>query len=163
MRPLLAVALFAAPAVAADPLPTKLQTDTFRVRLPAEPDIDAKELAVGGGRSVPVSTYKATDPKSGAVFSVSVAEYPPAFTEVPADTLLDGVRDGLKGKDGKVKREDRSKGGRTVVIEAGRNLMHARLLLVGTRLFQVTVAGPAKTFPEKTAQQFLDGFEPVGR
>ncbi len=162
MRPLLALALFAAPVTAADPLPVKLLTDTFRVRMPGEPDIDAKELAVGGGRSVPVATHKATDPKSQAVFSVTVADYPSAFADVPADTLLDGVRDGLKGKDGKIKREDR-KGGRTLQIEAGRNVIHARLVLVGSRLFQVTVAGPGKSFPEKTAREFLDSFEPVGR
>src|SRR5205085_1948419 len=99
------------------------------------------ELAVGGGRTVPVTTHRATDLKSGAVFSVSVAEYPSAFAEVPADKVLDGVRDGLKGKDGKVKVDERLKGwsgGRAVQVEAGRNTIHARLVLVGSRLFQVT-------------------------
>src|SRR4051794_14379310 len=72
-------------APSGDPLPFKSDSASFRARFPAEPGPDAKELRVGAERTIPVSTYRAADPKTGAVFSVTVAEYPPAFAEVPAD------------------------------------------------------------------------------
>lgn len=168
-RPLLALAfaLAAGPLHAADLLPYKSDSATFRARFPAPPETDTKELAVGGARTVPIVTHQAADPKSKAVFSVTVAEYPPLFAEVPADTLLDGVQDGLKGKDGRVKPEKPVGAvppgvfGRAVRIEAGRNVVRARLYLVGTRLIQVTVAGTSKNYPEKAADEFFAGFEPV--
>jgi hypothetical protein len=168
-RPLavLALALLAAPLHAGDPLPVRVQADTYRARFPDDPEEESKKLAVGAGQSVPVVGRRATDPKSGAVFAVTVADYPPAFAEVPAEKLLDGVRDGLKGKDGKVKaEEERTLGpekhpGRAVRIEAGKNTVRARLFLVGTRLYQVTVAGATKTFPEKASDEFFAAFEPT--
>ena len=161
MRPLALALLLAAPAAADLTHPS--DSGSFRARFPAPPTLDEKELAVGASRTVPVAAHRATDPKTGCVFAVTVAEYPPAFAEVPAETLLDGVRDGLKGRDGKLKSEEKLRGphpGRTLRIEAGRNLVRARLVVAGSRLFQVTVAGPAHGFPDKLADEFFAGFEP---
>lgn len=168
-RPLavLALALLAAPLHAGDRLPVRVQTDTYRVRFPDDPEEESKKLAVGSGQSVPVVSRRATDPKSKAVFSVTVADYPPAFAEVPAKKLLDGVRDGLKGKDGRVNAEEETTigpdrhPGRAVRIEAGKNTVRARLYLVGTRLYQVTVAGATKGFPEDASTEFFAAFEPA--
>ena len=163
MRPLLVLLLVAAPATAADLLPFKSQAERWVARFPAQPTPDSKELAIGGSRSVPLVMHSAKDPKSQAVFSITVAEYPPAFAEVPAATLLDGVRDGLKGKDGKVTAEKPLKGphpGRAVRIEAGRNTVRSRLVLVGTRLYQVTVAGSTRSFPDELSEEFFASFEP---
>lgn len=162
MRPLLALAVLAAPLAAAD-LTHGSDSSSFTARFPAEPRLDEKDLVIGGGRSAWVAIHRATDPKSGAEFSVTVADYPAAFAEVPADTLLDGVRDGLKGKDGKVRAEERMRGpypGRAVRIEAGSNTVRTRLVLVGTRLFQVTVTGKTSKFPEKLSEEFYASFQP---
>lgn len=161
MRPLLALAVLAAPLAAAD-LTHKSDSASFTARFPTPPRLDEKDLVIGGGRSAWVAIHRATDPKSGAEFSVTVADYPAAFAEVPADVLLDGVRDGLKGKDGKV-REEPLRGpypGRAVRIEAGSNTLRTRLVLVGTRLFQVTVTGKTSKFPEKLSEEFYASFEP---
>ncbi len=162
MRSLAAVVLLAAPLVAlADNLPYKSDSSSFRIRFPAPPEMEGKELAVGADRTVPIWSHRASDPKSHALFSVTVAEYPPAFAELSREVILDGVRDGLKGKDGRIKRDERKNGERFVQIEAGRNVVHARLVLVGSKLFQVTVAGPSRGFPDKLAREFLDAFESV--
>ena len=162
MRPLLALAVLAAPLAAAD-LTHKSDSATFTARFPTEPRLDEKDLVIGAGRSAWVAVHRATDPKSGAEFSVTVADYPAAFAEVPAATLLDGVRDGLKGKDGRIVNEEPMTGphpGRAVRIEAGQNTIRTRLVLVGTRLFQVTVVGKTRSFPEKLSLDFYAGFEP---
>ena len=162
MRTLAVLLLVAAPALADDKLVHKSDSGSFKCLFPAEPESDGKELAVGAERTVPVWTHRAK--ANDWVYSVTVAEYPAVFAEVPADTLLDGARDGLKGKDGKVKAEEKMKGpypGRAVRIEAGKNTVRSRLVLGGSRLYQVTVAGPTKNFPEKTSEAFFNSFEPA--
>lgn len=165
MRTLAVLLLAAAPAFADDRLVHKSDSGSFKCLFPSPAEQDGKELAVGGDRTVPVWTHRAKNP-TDHVFSVTVAEYPPAFAEVPADTVLDGARDGLKGKDGKVKAEERMKGpypGRAVRIEAGKNTVRTRLILVGSRLYQVTVTGSTKNFPEKMSEAFFASFEPTPR
>lgn len=150
-------------SLAAADLTHSADSASFTARFPAPPKLDEKDLVIGGGRSAWVATHRATDSKSGAEFSVTVADYPAAFAEVSPQTLLDGVRDGLKGKDGKVKAEEPLKGpypGRAVRIEAGSNTIRTRLVLVGTRLFQVTVVGKTRSFPEKLSEEFYASFEP---
>jgi hypothetical protein len=162
MRPLVAVLLVAAPLAAAD-LVHSADSGSFKAKFPAPPRLDEKDLVIGGGRSAWVATHRATDPKSGAEFSVTVADYPAAFAEVPPQTLLDGVRDGLKGKDGKVVAERPLDGplpGWAVRIEAGQNTIRTRLVLVGSRLFQVTVVAKTNKFPDKLSEEFYASFEP---
>ena len=99
--------------------------------------------------------------------SVSYADYPETFRTVAAKQLLDGVRDGLKGTDGKVVAEDETTVGsgdskvvgRSIRIEAGNNAIRVRVFLVENRLYQVMVAGTKAAVDANTADEFLKSFD----
>src|SRR5690349_19665507 len=100
---LLAVLFAAAPALAQRAkMELHVSSDgKFQVKLPGKAKSETKELALGtGGQAVPITTERADGP-SGSVFAVTFADYPESYKQVPTKTILDGVRDGLKG-DGKV-------------------------------------------------------------
>jgi hypothetical protein len=139
----------------------------FRVKLPEKPESDTKVLALGtGGQTVQVTTERADGPDS-SVFAVTFADYPESYRQVPAKTVLDGVRDGLKGTDGKIEKDaevflgdgpDRLPG-REFRITAGRRLVHTRVFLHGTRLYQVMATGTKDRFPTKAVEEFHNSFE----
>jgi hypothetical protein len=142
----------------------------FRVKLPPEkPDSDTKVLALGtGGQKVQVTTERVNGPDS-SVFAVTFADYPESYRQVPAKTVLDGVRDGLKGSDGNIEKDaevflgdgpDRL-AGREFRITAGRKVVHARVFLHGTRLYQVMATGSKDRFPTKAVEEFQNSFELV--
>jgi hypothetical protein len=137
----------------------------FRVKFPERPETDTKELALGaGGQTVTVTTEKADGPNN-SVFAVTFADYPESYRNVPIKTVLDGVRDGLKGTDGKVEKDDEvflgddKVPGREFRITAGRRVIHARVYLHGTRLYQVMVTGTKERFPTSTVKEFHNSFE----
>ncbi|HET6572484.1 MAG TPA: hypothetical protein VFG68_02700 [Fimbriiglobus sp.] len=139
----------------------------FRVKFPEKPDSDTKELSLGaGGQTLTVTTAKADGP-NGSVFAVTFADYPESYRQVPIKTILDGVRDGLKGTDGKIDKYDEvflgeaKVPGREVRITAGRRLIHARVYLHGSRLYQVMVTGTRERFPVDAVKAFFDSFELV--
>ena len=141
----------------------------FRVKLPEKPESDTKELALGtGGQTVPVTTERADGPDS-SVFAVTFADYPESYRQVPAKTVLDGVRDGLKGTDGKIEKDDEvflgdgpdKLTGREFRVTAGRKVVHARVFLNGTRLYQVMVTGTKDRFPSEAVKEFHNSFEVV--
>jgi hypothetical protein len=170
-RSLLVVALLgiaAAPAVAQRGVrlrPHTSEAGRFQARFPEKPDSDTKELALGaGGQSVPVTTEKAYGPDR-SVFAVTYADYPEAYRKVPLKALLDGVRDGLKGTDGNIEKDDEvflgeeKLAGREFRIVAGRKVIHARVFLKDARLYQVMVTGSKDRFPSESARAFHDSFE----
>lgn len=82
--------------------------------------------------------------------------------------LLNGVRDGLKGKDGILTRDklttfgDEKLPAREVTVEAGRNAknsIRALLILSGNRLYQVMVTGSKDAVGKKPAEEFFKSFE----
>ena len=101
------------------------------------------------------------------MFAVTFADYPEAYRDVPAKVILDGVRDGLKGKDGKVEHDDDAAlgpdkvPGRAVKVVAGSRVVRARVFLHGTRLYEVMVTGPKDAVATKAADEFLKSFEIV--
>ena len=169
----LVLLLTAVPALAQDRGNSRLRDYTtsdgrFKVRMPRGADTDTKDLATGPGgiQSVPVTTVRATGPDKG-VYAVAYADYPESFRAVPAKTLLDGVRDGLKGTDGKVALDEETTlragtetvTGRAFRIEAGSNVVRARVFLVENRLYQVMVTGKKSAVDGATADEFLKSFE----
>ena len=139
----------------------------FRVKFPGKPKVDSKELASGPGgvQPIPVTTERVEGP-SGVVFAVTFADYPDTFLGVKAKTVLDGVRDGMKGKDGVVKEDKEvalggTTPGREIRIEAGKKVIRARVFLAGTRLYQVMVTGDRQPADGKSADEFLRSFEIV--
>ena len=165
----LALLLLATPAYAdKEPRLEDYQSEAgrFKVRMPVGPrKVDSKELATGKGKqSIAVTTEK-VDVPGGAVFAVTYADYPKSFEEVAPKTILDGVRDGLKGTDGKVTRDDETTlgtdkiSGRDLRIEAGKNVIRARVFLADNRLYQVMVTGGKDAVSTKFADEFLKSFE----
>jgi hypothetical protein len=98
------------------------------------------------------------------VLAVTFADYPETFLGVSAKKVLDGVRDGMKGKDGVVKKDEDIKldgnfPGRELRIEAGKRVIRARVFLTGTRLYQVMVTGEKQAADGKMADDFFKSFE----
>ena len=101
------------------------------------------------------------------MFAVTYADYPEAYRKVPLKTLLDGVRDGLKGTDGKIEKDDEvflddgpnKLAGREIRVVAGKKVVHARVFLRGTRLYQVMATGTKENFPSKAVEEFHNSFE----
>jgi hypothetical protein len=160
------------PVALADKKEPKLEEHTsdagkFRVKFPGKPKVDSKELGSGPGgvQAIPVTTER-VEGSNGVVYAVTFADYPDTFLGVKAATVLDGVRDGMRGKDGTVKeyKEVTLNGtipGREIRIEAGKRVVRARVFLTGTRLYQVMVTGDKQPADGKSADEFLKSFEIV--
>jgi hypothetical protein len=150
--------------------PPKLETYTsadgqFRVLLLPDPKVTSDKIATPSG-AVPFTTVR-SDAGRGLSYGVTFADYPESFQDLDPKTVLDGVRDGLKGPDGKVVADVEIKIGpeakqlpaREVKIVAGKNAIRVRLLLVGGRLYQVMVTGTEAGVTGKPADEFLGSFE----
>ena len=168
MRTALALILLVAVSAAAQPKkPTSFTSDAhgYRVKFPAPPKaVPPKTLATAGGE-VRMDTDRAEVGRD-LELAVTVATYPDKFTDVAAKTMLDGVRDGLKGADGKVTDKAISLDGpggavvgREVRVEAGGNLIRCRAYLVGTKLYQVMATGTKDKVGGAVADDFLASFE----
>jgi hypothetical protein len=138
----------------------------FKVRFPGKPEEKSlKAKTPLGELTVYTATYATPD---GGVYLVSHVDYPPpAGTAAEHATLLDGARDGLKGKDGKLVSEgpvphapDRA-AGREVVIDRGKVQLRYRIFIRDGRLFQVGTVGTGGFVTGKAATEFLDSFELV--
>ena len=165
MRPLLLSLLVAAPAFAEKPAdqPYKSEDGKYSVKFPKEPAVGTKELATSAG-VLKVQTAKCESGRD-LVLSVSHTTYPPNFGDVDANKILDGVRDAFKGTDGEVKLdraltlgEDKVPA-RDVKIEAGKNAVRVRLILVERRLVQVMAVGSKEAIEGKAAEEFFRSFE----
>lgn len=152
--------------------PPKLETYTsaegkFRVLLLPDPKITSDKIATSSG-AIPFTNVR-SDAGRGLSYGVTFADYPDSFQDLDPKTILDGVRDGLKGSDGKVVSDTDVKIGpegkqlpaREVKITAGKNTIRVRLLLVGGRLYQVMVAGSESSATSKQSDEFLGSFEIV--
>ncbi len=113
--------------------------------------------------SVHTATYATRD---GNVFLVSYTDFP-AEAARPANrnTLFEGVRNGLKGKDGKVLTtldftvgEDKSPG-QELELEKGKQRIRIRVILHENRLYQVGVVGTAAFVKSDPANHFMKSFE----
>jgi hypothetical protein len=122
--------------------------DIWKVDLPqGEPKHEPKNIATPAG-VIHVHTVRAEVGRD-LVVSVTHATYPERFRDLDPRTILDGVRDGFKGKDSKVTETDlpadaigRGATGREFRVEAGnRNVIRCRAFWVENRLFQVMAAG----------------------
>jgi hypothetical protein len=141
----------------------------FRVKFSKEPRTETKELSLGaGGRAVPVTTERVNESRD-TVFAVTFADYPESYREVPLNTVLDGVRRGLKGIDGTIEKDEEvvlGEGpdrlfGREIWVKAGRRAVRARVFLKGTRLYQVMVTGYRESLRDRDVSGFLNSFELV--
>lgn len=154
-----------APIVArmACPIDFTSEAGRYRAKFPDKPATTSKDLSTGK-QVVRVVNDRAPGPHD-LVFAVTFTDYPDSFTPVAPSRLLDGVTRGLTGQDGRVVSQtplDATEGiraGRSLRIDAGKNAIRAKILLVGTRLYQVMVTGPRESMDDPSVGEFLDSFE----
>jgi hypothetical protein len=136
----------------------------FSIRFPGTPKESTKKAKSAAGElKVVTATYAADENR---VYMVSYTDFPPGTLKSESRAaILDGARDGLKGKDGKVRSEkDVEVGpekypGRDVELEKGDQRLRFRLVLRGDRLYQIAVIGKPAFTTDKNAEVFLESFE----
>ena len=138
----------------------------FSIEFPGKPKEGNQTTTTAVGElKVYTATYATSE---GNIYLVSYTDFPPEAIkpEIHA-TLFDGIREGLKGKDGKVVSEERvtigddEVPGREIVIEkeSVNQRTRTRVAIKGTRLFQFAVVGSEKFVTGKDAKEFLESFD----
>lgn len=167
-RTLLALPLVVAVTLAASAqkpaTPYAPKDGKFSVRFPGAPKETPQTIKTGVGElSVFSATFATSD---GNAYMVSYTDFPAEAARPEArDTLYDGVRDGFKGKDGKVLVEEKRDigpdklPGRELELEKDRQRVKVRVVLRDGRLYQVAVLGSKSFVGGKDATAFLDSFE----
>jgi hypothetical protein len=138
----------------------------FAIRFHGAPkELTQTEKSKIGDLKVFTATYATS---GGDVYMVSYTDFPEGAAKPEnRGTLFDGIRDGLKGKDGKViSDKDVEVGpdkapGRDIEIETekGKKRMKFRVVLRDSRLYQVAVIGTPRFVADKDATAFLESFE----
>jgi hypothetical protein len=136
----------------------------FEVKFPARPkETKATPTTKLGKLKVVTATYANAD---NNVFMVSYTDFPEGTAKGNnRDVLLDGVREGLKGKDGTVLLDNPVKvgadelPGRELTLQKDRQHVRVTAILRGDRLFQVGVVGAKEFVASKEATAFLKSFE----
>ena len=152
-------------AVAAKPTEHTSEAGRYRAKFPGKPEQSAKDLSTGK-QVVRVVTERSSGPRD-LVFAVTYTDYPESYRDVPPKDILNGVRDGLKGKDGRVMLDEEleaagdARAARKLRVDAGRNAVRANVYLVGSRLYQVMVTGPRDAIDHPAVGEFLASFEVV--
>jgi hypothetical protein len=136
----------------------------FQVKFPGKPKestTDAKSKL--GKLKVFTATYATRD---GDVFMASYSDFPEGSAKDDnRETILDGVRTGLKGKTGEVLSDDpREFGkmkidGREILVKKDAQRVRVWIMLRGDRLFQVGVIGTPEFVKSKEADAFLKSFD----
>ena len=113
--------------------------------------------------TVNVATYANSD---GNAFMVSYTDFPASATkEENHGTLFEGIRNGVKGTDGKLVGEEKEikfgpdkLPGREFTIEKGKQRIRFRVVLSGSRVYQVAAIGTEAFVTGKDGTAFLDSF-----
>jgi hypothetical protein len=157
MRTTFLLLLLALPALAKDWIKHESKDGNFTVSVPSKLKQSSTTIATDAG-DLKVVTESVSE-SSKLLLSVTFTDYPPRFSLVDKAAFFNAVRDGLKTKGAKVLKEEATETTRDVTISHGKTSTRTRLTLDGTRLYQVTVAGPAEQIESKPALQFLDSFQ----
>lgn len=131
----------------------------FAALMPAKPRYEARTLV--GAPAVTMHLWSAR--AANSVFGVGYADYPAVDA-----AILDGTRDALaKNIGGRVLEEkplvQSGLPGRDFVAEGGTTRLRARLLVSGTRLYQLAVLGERNAVAAADIDLFLSSFQPLGR
>jgi hypothetical protein len=154
--PIVAVCIIGAPALAREW--TRFESKTGKYSIMAPGKLRESKLTIATDAGPLTVTSESISESSKLLLSVSITDYPPRFALVDAGRFLDAVRDGLKAKEGKILRDEVSESGREVLILQGKYATRTRLVLDGTRLYQITATGPQDQVESKLAGQFLQSF-----
>lgn len=159
--------LVAVAAVGVAQQPEYVATDgKYKVRFPSpgQPKLrtEVTKSAVGD-LTVHIATFANSD---GSVWMVSYTDFPDAATKPENHkSLLDGIRDGAKGRDGKLSGEEKTiehgadkLPGREFVVEKGKQRVRMRAIVSGNRVYQVALIGTEAFVTNKDGTAFLDSF-----
>jgi hypothetical protein len=132
----------------------------YSVRFPDAPK-ETSNIAKGplGDLKVFTATLATAE---GNVYMTSYTDFPSGTVKAETHaTLFEGVREGLKGKDGKVLSEKeievgKELAGRELELEKGKQRVRIRIILGGNRMYQVAVIGTPAFVKDGT--KFLESF-----
>lgn len=143
----------------------KSRDGRYAVKFPGTPKVTEQTANTDLGElTVTVATYANSD---GGVFMVSHSDFPEAATKAAnRATLLDGIRDGVKGRDGKQVGDNKAiefgpdkLPGREFTIDKGKQRIRFRVILRDSRVYQIAAIGTAKFADGKDATEFIESFE----
>jgi hypothetical protein len=135
----------------------------YKVLFPGPVKTDTREVKTDYGTlTINLDTVELP---GDVMFVVTHLEYPDAAPKLEPAKRLDKVRDGNKGTDGKVLTEKELTVGpdkhpaREVVIEKPNAVIRNRIVVAGSRLYQVMIQGPKDYVTGADADRFFDSFE----
>jgi hypothetical protein len=154
-----------ATSVAAQPGAYSSDEGKFTVKFPGAPKVTEQTAKSAIGElKVTAAVYANSD---GSLFMVSYTDFPVAATKNHT-TLLDGIRDHVKGSTGKLVGDEKNLtfGAdklpyREFVVDKDKpkQRIKCRVILRGERVYQLLVIGPADFAGGKEATAFLESFE----
>ncbi len=137
----------------------------YSIKFPGVPKVTEQTAKTAVGElKVIAAIYANAD---GSVFMVSYTDFPDAATKVENHaTLLDGIRDGVKGRDGKLVGDEKSGKfgpdklpGREFTVDKGKQRIKFRVVLRDRRVYQLAAIGTADFATGKDAAAFIESFE----
>lgn len=130
--------------------PGPVKSETFDVKM------DKVDLKV---------TTDSVELRAGTSFLVTYVDAPEEVAKGPVGPRFDKVRDANKGDTGKVLEEKELTVGlekhpaRDVLIQTSTGCIRNRIVIAGTRLYQVMVQGSKDVVTSPSADKFLTSFE----
>jgi hypothetical protein len=137
----------------------------YTVRFPDTPKVTSQTAKTAvGDLPLNIATYAT---KEGNAYMVSFTDFPATATKPEnLGTLFEGIRDGAKGKDGKVAGDVKEithgpdkLPGREFIIEKGMQRIKYRAILRDSRVYQIAALGTPEFVGGKEATAFLDSFQ----
>ena len=136
----------------------------FEVKFPGKPKEATSNAKSKLGKLKVVTATFATSERN--VLMVSYTDFPEGSGEGDKrDALIEGVRKGLKGKDGSVLSDKEVKigkdqlPGQELLLDKGKEHVRVRIVLRNDRLFQIGAIGTRDFVGGKETEAFLDSFE----
>jgi hypothetical protein len=158
----LALVAFAGFALAQKPAYVSTE-GKYSAKFPDTPKVTEKTAkSAAGDLTVVVASYALSD---GSTYVVSYTDYPTGVEEKDRKSFFDGVRDGVKGKEGEVKDEkaitfgEEKWPGREFTVTKDRQRIRSRVILRDNRMYHASVIGAASFVDGKEAKAFLESLE----
>jgi hypothetical protein len=110
-------------------------------------------------------TVDSVELRAGTAFLVTYVDAADDVAKAPVGTRIDKVRDANKGDEGKVLEEKELTIGmemypaRDVLIENSGGCIRNRIIIAGSRLYQVMIQGSKDVVTSPSADRFLASFE----
>lgn len=151
---------------AADPVDYKLFASgegRYKVLFPGGVKTETKNVKTPAGERK--LTFDSVQLSEAVFFMVTYIDVPDDVAKQPPGPRLDKVRDGNKGAEGKLLADavvavgaDKLPG-RDLLIEKPTAVVRTRVVIAGSRLYQVMIQGPKEFVTAKDADRFFDSFE----